>query len=68
MLMPQPSLRRDRMQGGESGHGTGGVAWNEHMVDAPKLIEEATLQLLAWHANLALSNGPDSNVCVRPSC
>lgn len=36
-----------------SGIGTGGVAWNEHMLDAPMLVEEVTLQLLSWHANLA---------------
>lgn len=36
-----------------SGIGTDGVAWNEHMLDAPMLVEEVTLQLLAWHTNLA---------------
>ncbi|CAK7205390.1 hypothetical protein SEUCBS139899_008161 [Sporothrix eucalyptigena] len=38
---------------GSTGVGTGGVAWNEHMLDAPMLVEEVTLQLLEWHANLA---------------
>ncbi|CAK7222588.1 hypothetical protein SCUCBS95973_004892 [Sporothrix curviconia] len=38
---------------GSTGIGTGGVAWNEHMLDAPMLVEEVTLQLLEWHANLA---------------
>lgn len=30
-----------------------GVVWNEHMINAPLLVEEVASQLMEWHSNLA---------------